>query len=524
MRRRQADVSNELPDLDEDVSFVVDQGAPVGPMPLRSIIDSIRSGERAPDVLVWWAGASDWVSFANEAELFALLQELPATDQPPPPPPAEPEEDSFEEADLLKEAVVASVEDPDEMQDDTLDLDDDHDFEVPESDPIADAEAEWLLTRDSRAMHPSSRWGLDAEEADEIEDGESLDRVAAVEIDGVTPLEIDQVAEADQADEVDEEEVVDEPEAVQAEDQSSDFGDLEAVAPAEGDSVVLPSGFSGLFGAPARTDAGLTGVDPQPGDESSPTVRSSLESVGARIDALTSATRRVRQQLDVRNGAEPPGDSDAPKALDLSPEPEAAPRSEPDRESGSWQAVHVPDLDQRFADMVAASIERQRRLDWALRVDELLLSACITAVVDSGFVLLDLATNESDHRALFDHNDDSRHVRLDISPLSPLNVAGEPVGRHVRVSMAWGREVADADAAFRVVRSEASDGEATPGTFTCEMNMVSSSASTCVDLIWTADEFVQEDQNVDRAALDASIAAILYALEQRWHELFDAAY
>jgi hypothetical protein len=56
------------------------------------------------------------------------------------------------------------------------------------------------------------------------------------------------------------------------------------------------------------------------------------------------------------------------------------------------------------------------------------------------------------------------------------------------------------------------------------MNMVSSSASICVDLIWKADEFVTMDHNVDRAALDASMAAILHALEQRWHELFVAAY
>jgi len=471
-------VSNELPDLDEDVSFVVDEGAPVGPMPLRSIIDSIRSGERDRDVLVWWAGAPDWVQFGGEADLRALLQELPATNQPSSPP----------------------AEDPVLLDEGEGDVDEERELETPEFDPVAEAEARVMLARDSRAMHPSSRWGLDVEEQANEDQGEQ---------DGE---EDEAVHEADPID------------ASDASDRSSDFEDLAAIAPGVDDAPLRSRGLSGLFGAPTHTDAGLASADRPPASvETGETVRSSLETVGARIEALTSATR-ARQQLDPRQHAGASENPEAPATEDLDGEPEPTPERESASESGSWQVVDVPDLDERFAEMVTSSIERQRRLDWALRVDELLLSACITAVVDSGFVLLDLATRDSDHRALFDHNDDSRHVRLEISPLSPLNAAGDPIGRHVRLSVAWGREVADADAAFQVVRSEVTDDEAAPGTFTCEMNMVSSSASVCVALIWKADEFVTTDHNVDRAALDASIAAILHALEQRWHELFVAAY
>jgi hypothetical protein len=405
-----------------------------------------------------------------------LLQELPATNQPSSTP----------------------AEDPVLLDEGERDLDEVHELETPEFDPAAEAEAEVLLARDSRAMHPSSRWGLDVEEQ----------------------------ANEDQVEEDGEEgEAVHEADPIDASDRASDFEDLAAIAPGGNDAPLRSRGLSGLFGAPTRTDAGLASADPLPASvETGETVRSSLETVGARIDALTSATRRAQQQFVPRQHAGTFEDPEAPPTDDLDGEPEPIPERESASDSGSWQVVDVPDLDERFAEMVTSSIERQRRLDWALRVDELLLSACITAVVDSGFVLLDLATRDSDHRALFDHNDDSRHVRLEISPLSPLNAAGDPIGRHVRLSVAWGREVADADAAFQVVRSEVTDDESAPGTFTCEMNMVSSSASICVDLIWKADEFVTMDHNVDRAALDASMAAILHALEQRWHELFVAAY
>jgi hypothetical protein len=112
-------------------------------------------------------------------------------------------------------------------------------------------------------------------------------------------------------------------------------------------------------------------------------------------------------------------------------------------------------------------------------------------------------------------------VRLELSPLSPLNAAGDHVGRHVRVGLAWGQEVADGDAAFAIVRSEAIDGDAALGTFTSDVNMVANSASTSVALIWAADEFVRDDHSVDRASLDASIAAVLHAIEARWYELFE---
>ena len=46
---------HQLPDFDDPVSFVIDESEPVGPMPLGVIVASIRSGDRDPDSLVWWA-------------------------------------------------------------------------------------------------------------------------------------------------------------------------------------------------------------------------------------------------------------------------------------------------------------------------------------------------------------------------------------------------------------------------------------------------------------------------------------
>lgn len=612
-------VSNELPDLDENVSFVVDSGAPVGPIAMRTIINSIRSGERAPDALVWWAGATDWVPFSSDSGLLRLLSDLPATEQPPPPtdvdeelstvvdgpetqganlePQAEDDSPAYlattvidmgmvEEAQALVDQAASEASADELPADDgadgdgleerfpepevvTFGLADDESAEDAVDDEFADAvaeadaEADALLAREPRDMHPSAAWGVEAEAS--FEDAPRSEG-AHDAVDGVA--EADEFEEA----EVEDEALVDEPE--------------ETVEEVEVDesNVVEQSGLTGLFASPVREDVEEHNELDAADDEASSS-RAALETVGARIDALSSATRRSQPfgETEVTNlgdhfGVDDEFESsdhgdghDPDDADDVSGQDEAteidehdehdgvagvaseaeteasdelssdgfgtddaadvddAPELDEDESSeeptsGAWEAVEVdPALDERFAAMVQVSVAHQRRLDWALRVDELLMGACVSSIVDRGYVLLDLDGLEVGQRAVFDRNDDSRHARLSLEPLSPVNAAGDATERHVKVTMSWGRDVADADAAFATLRAEANDDETPPGAFTSDVNMVSSSATTSVDLIWVADDFVTEDHTVDRSEIDASITAILHALERQWYELFTSA-
>ena len=70
---------HQLPDFDDPVSFVIDQSEPVGPMPLGVIVASIRSGDRDPDSLVWWAAAPEWIPFSQHSQLVAMLDEASTT-------------------------------------------------------------------------------------------------------------------------------------------------------------------------------------------------------------------------------------------------------------------------------------------------------------------------------------------------------------------------------------------------------------------------------------------------------------
>ena|GEM_PF-1856949 len=499
---------SELPDLDEDVSFVVDDGASTGPVPLRLIVASVMSGQRASNVLVWWAGATDWIQLDSHPDLVALLKppdvgtglrgnvvEAPASDV---------EESSAavaaEFADPIVEQFVAAQQ-----------------FVSPESseplesvEPVGDARVDEVGDDDDGDMGGAFSFGL--------------------------PIR-------------------------------------EAAAPAQDDAT--PAALTGLFSSGAREQGGLSASEPQaPSPDALDAImaaRVSLESVGARIDALTSATRRTsapEQQQDeasasiedLDGGLEGLTDdresvliASVSSVEEATVDVETASVESNVSTGGSWRAVeeHVPAEDssvfeatdtdtdtdavvdvpvanevstahkaltERFEEMVRRSESHQRRIEWVMRVDELLLSACITAIADSDFVAMDLTSRESDHRVLFDHNSDSRQVRLELSPVD--TVSGH-LGRHVRLGLSWGRAVGDIDSAFETVERESVGELIPPGVLTCETDMSTGVVSTHVELILAADDFVKDDYSVDRPSLDTSIAATLHALEEHWHVLFD---
>lgn len=79
-------MSSDLPHIEQNLSYVVDDGEAVGPLPLTEIARSIAAGERQEDAYIWWSGAQDWVLFKSNPELVAMLataqEALAAAEQP----------------------------------------------------------------------------------------------------------------------------------------------------------------------------------------------------------------------------------------------------------------------------------------------------------------------------------------------------------------------------------------------------------------------------------------------------------
>ena len=490
---------SELPDLDEDISFVVDDGASTGPITLREIVASVLCGERSSSVLVWWAGATDWVRFEDHPDLVALTQEV-----------AE--------------------------QDDTLDQETTSEF----SDPIVQQfVAAAHFTVEDEPAEPAPQPELVEEPIVHApnDDPEPVAEPVAVEVAESVAVEVNEPVAVEVAEPV-----------PQAQDAFS-FGLPTREAAVSEVPESAPAAISGLFSSGVRDE---TESPEQETQAPSPVAldailaaRVSLESVGARIDALSSATRRTASpEAEQSHAAQ---DELAPTPRHAAPTPRHAAHAleavEDDTPSGSWQAIEDDELTQelkspgsdgdddavqleassrlalteRFEEMVRKSVSHQRRIEWITRVDELLLSACITAIADSGFVAVDLTSQESEHRVLFDHRNDSRQVCLDLSPVvTPI----DNHDRHVRFGLSLGNHLDVLDAAIAIVDGDVVNAITPPGMLTTSVDEESSYAWTSVKLILAADDLVKDDYSVDRQSLDAAIAATLNALEEHWRAMF----
>lgn len=533
-----SNVLSELPNLDEDVSFVVDNGASVGPIAMRLIADSIASGTRAASSLVWWQGATDWIRFDSHPELKALTAR---------------EEPAEAEVDAVRWNMPEHVDTPFANAENVQSPEPVAAIAQPGPSPLA---SQPISDQPVEAFEPQSTGsGLAAFEPAAVEPQQNPEPVAAA-------LAVEtEVTEAEAAD--------------------TDTGEFSFNLPMRDTtdtSETEPSrALTGLFSSGSRSESPDDADSQMPSPDALDAIlaaRQSLESVGARIEALSSATRRSMSPEEfhaAESGASlaPDGQWTDVDPATVAPTPVAAvvqddpfaetqvfeptvvesTRAESqdltadeqtsvitasgwtDVEGATSTSEQLPAtaeepvandaarlaLTERFDEMVRKSEAHQRRIEWIMRVDELLLSSCITAIADSGYSALDLNSRESEHRVLFDHNDDSRRVRLD---LSPVKAVSESFGRHVRFGLSWGRDVSDPDRAFAIVRQHTTEETVAPGVVTCEADMASSSVSTRVELIFAADDFVKDDYSVDRGSLDSSIAATLHALEQRWHQLF----
>lgn len=304
-------------------------------------------------------------------------------------------------------------------------------------------------------------------------------------------------------------------------------GDTAAVA------VESPPSLTGLFSASAREENGLQGSESASTDDAVEAIvsaRSVLASAASREKAINQARHHtlaaalsgpaaLAEELtpdespvhDVPGGRDSADDAEDTEVsiVDLATDQKDE-ASEPDR------SKH----EEHFDELVKKSEEHRRRLEWATRVDEIILSGCIGAITERGYLAMDLSSRETEHQVLFESEKDSRFVMVEIIPLDQVNAAGDSVGRHLEIKMSWGQDVSDVDSAFAVVRSLASDETRKPGKVRAEIDTASSRVFTTVDLIWAADDFVSAAYDVDGDALDDAVAAALHILERRWYKLF----
>ncbi len=184
------------------------------------------------------------------------------------------------------------------------------------------------------------------------------------------------------------------------------------------------------------------------------------------------------------------------------------------------------ELEDVFADMVRSSWNFYKRVDFATRLDEVLLGSLIATTTGTGQVLIDLTSDGRNHYVRFEDPTDRSRTTMAISHLTPSAVEGEVLGHHASVVIGWGQRVADASSVVNALKQEWKSAlvqTPEPGTVTVDGDVTSGYAYTQIDLIWALEELVSPDYTVDTEKLTRYVRAAVHSLRKYWYGRFEPA-
>jgi hypothetical protein len=209
-------------------------------------------------------------------------------------------------------------------------------------------------------------------------------------------------------------------------------------------------------------------------------------------------------------------------ALDLRVDAATLPAPAPANTDDSVAVVSASSADgeaheARFAELVKKSWQRYNQSTFATRVDEVLLGALITVMVERGSALIDLTSDGTNHFVRFERLEDRSRVFFKVNHITPNVVAAKVQGHLVSVIVGYGEFIDSFATIWGAVKAEFRSGllqSAEPGTITVDGDMDTRYVYVQVDLYWDAGDVVSEDWRIDYEKLGSSMDAAIHVLRK----------
>jgi hypothetical protein len=202
------------------------------------------------------------------------------------------------------------------------------------------------------------------------------------------------------------------------------------------------------------------------------------------------------------------------------------------------------ELDDEFVALVGRSWELYKETEHATTIDEVALGGIITALVDCGFVLIDLETagataapvatttttttttagatsttsdtiGVEDHQLRFEEPSTGARVLVAMEHLTPDLATAKVMGHRAAVIVGYGERVPDFGRVGQAIRQEVASSfvmSPEPGTVTFDADLSSGYVYAQVDLLLELDRYVSESMEVDHALLRRHLAAAVYTM------------
>lgn len=202
------------------------------------------------------------------------------------------------------------------------------------------------------------------------------------------------------------------------------------------------------------------------------------------------------------------------------------------------------ELDDEFIDLVGRSWEMYKETEYATSIDEATLGGVITALVDCGFVLIDLETagalyaavgadpaagttaaagtsvgstpTSAHHQLRFEEPETKARVTVAIEHLTPDVASAKMIGHRASAIIGYGERVKEFNKVGQAIRQEMQSNlvlSPEPGTVTFDADLSSGYVYAQIDLLLELDRYVSEDLAVDHELLRRHLAAVVYTMK-----------
>lgn len=203
------------------------------------------------------------------------------------------------------------------------------------------------------------------------------------------------------------------------------------------------------------------------------------------------------------------------------------------------------ELDDEFIGLVGRSWDMYKETEFATSIDEATLGGVITALVDCGFVLIDLETagallgmvasdpattattatagtnvgstaTAAHHQLRFEEPETKARVTVALEHLTPDVASAKMIGHRASAIIGYGERVKEFNKVGQAVRQEMQSNfvlSPEPGTVTFDADLSSGYVYAQIDLLLELDRYVTEDLSVDHDLLRRHLASVVYTMK-----------
>ena len=202
-------------------------------------------------------------------------------------------------------------------------------------------------------------------------------------------------------------------------------------------------------------------------------------------------------------------------------------------------------LDDEFIGLIGRSWEMYKETELATSIDEAMLGGIITALVDCGFVLIDLETagawaamaaaggtgttttatggvdvgstaTSAHHQLRFEEPETHARVTVAVQHLTPDVASAKMIGHRASAILGYGERVPNFSQVGQALRQEVQSTfvvSPEPGTVTFDADLSSGYVYAQVDLLLELDRYVADDLAVDHDLLRRHLASVVYTMK-----------